>query len=80
MPRNWNDACAKSCGPPMTVGGWTRPISGSRESDCIYAGLSTPAVRRSTSSSRRVKISFADERLHGTISPLSKLRLQLKAM
>jgi len=27
-----------------------------------------------------VKISFADERLHGTISPLSKLRLQLKAM
>jgi len=25
-------------------------------------------------------MSFADERLHGTISPLSKLRLQLKAM
>ena len=23
MPRNWNDACAKSCGPPMTAGGWT---------------------------------------------------------
>jgi transposase, IS6 family len=23
MHRNWSDACAKSCGPPMTVGGWT---------------------------------------------------------
>src|SRR3984957_6126872 len=28
---------------------WTRPTSGSRASGCIYTGLSTPAVRRSTS-------------------------------
>src|SRR4029077_2788480 len=30
-----------------TVGGWTRPTSGSRANGRIYTGLSTPAVRRS---------------------------------
>ena len=32
-----------------TVGGWMRPAFGLRASGCIYTGLSTPAVRRSTS-------------------------------
>src|SRR4029077_20668384 len=35
--------------PPTTVGEWTKPTSGSRASGSIYTGLSTPAVRRSTS-------------------------------
>src|ERR1700736_4258329 len=34
---------------PTTVGGWMRPTSGLRASGCIYTGLSTPPVRRSTS-------------------------------
>ena len=37
---------------PTTVGGWMRPTFGLRASGCIYTGLSTPAVRRSTSFSR----------------------------
>jgi hypothetical protein len=36
---------------PTTVGGWMRPTSGLRASGCIYTGLWTPAVRRSTSPS-----------------------------
>src|SRR5580698_7849658 len=35
--------------PTTTVGEWTKPTSGSRASGSIYTGLSTPAVRRSTS-------------------------------
>src|SRR6202049_3002428 len=34
---------------PTTVGEWMKPTSGSRASGSIYTGLSTPAVRRSTS-------------------------------
>jgi hypothetical protein len=41
--------CARGSDRPTTVGGQTRPTSGSRASGCIYTGLSTPAVRRSTS-------------------------------
>src|ERR1700738_5079861 len=41
--------CDRGSDRPTTVGGWTRPTSGSRASGCIYTGLSTPAVRRSTS-------------------------------
>src|SRR5712691_2521044 len=52
MPRNWSDACAGDSTQRTTVGGWTRPTSGSRASGCIYIGPWTPAVRRSTSCSR----------------------------
>ena len=48
MPQKWNDDCALGSDRPTTVGGWTRPTSGSRASGSIYTGLSTPAVRRST--------------------------------
>src|SRR6476469_1156068 len=34
---------------PTTVGGWMKPTSGLRASGCIYTGLWTPPVRRSTS-------------------------------
>jgi LysR family transcriptional regulator, hydrogen peroxide-inducible genes activator len=42
------DHCHCGSDRPTTVGGWTRPTSGSRANGCIYTGLSTPAVRRST--------------------------------
>src|SRR6516162_4131681 len=48
---NWNDACAKSCDPPMTVGGWTRPTSELRASRSTYIGQRIRAARRLTSSS-----------------------------
>src|SRR5271157_874478 len=49
MPQKWNDVCALGSDRPTTVGEWTKPTSGSRASGSIYAGLSTPAERRSTS-------------------------------
>ena len=49
MPQKWNDVCALGSDRPTTVGEWTKPTSGSRASGSIYTGLSTPAVRRSTS-------------------------------
>src|SRR5271166_3407274 len=49
MPQKWNDVCALGSDRPPTVGEWTKPTSGSRASGSIYTGLSTPAVRRSTS-------------------------------
>src|SRR5258708_4773004 len=48
-PWKWNDVCARDSNRPTTVGGWMRPTSGLRASGCIYTGLSTPPVRRSTS-------------------------------
>src|SRR5712672_1065497 len=42
-PRKWNDICARGSDRPTTVGGWTRPTSGSRASGCIYTGRWTPA-------------------------------------
>src|SRR5580704_8199443 len=47
--RKFNADCDRGSDRPTTVGGWTRPTSGSRANGCIYTGLSTPAVRRSTS-------------------------------
>src|SRR5467141_42379 len=44
-----DDVCALGSDRPTTVGEWTKPTSGSRASGSIYTGLSTPAVRRSTS-------------------------------
>src|SRR5271166_5502014 len=49
MPQKWNDVCALGSDLPTTVGEWMKPTSGSRASGSIYTGLSTPAVRRSTS-------------------------------
>ena len=49
MPQKWNDVCALGSDRPTTVGEWTKPTSGSRASGFIYTGLSTPALRRSTS-------------------------------
>ena len=49
MPQKWNDVCALGSDRPTPVGEWTKPTSGSRASGSIYTGLSTPAVRRSTS-------------------------------
>ena len=51
-PRNLSADCDHSFDRPTTVGGWTKPTSELRASGCIYTGLSTPAVRRSTSFSR----------------------------
>src|SRR5580693_609988 len=51
-PRKFSVDCDCGCDRPTTVGGWTRPTSGSRANGCIYTGLSTPAVRRSTFFSR----------------------------
>src|ERR1700751_1889801 len=51
-PRKWNAVCARSSNRPTTVGVSTRRTSGSKASGCIYTGLSTPPVRRSTSFSR----------------------------
>src|SRR5271166_2887964 len=48
-PQKWNDVCALGSDRPTTVGEWTKPTSGSKASGSIYTGLSTPAVRRSTS-------------------------------
>src|SRR5258708_39370710 len=47
--RKFSADCDRGSDRPTTVGGWTRPIFGLRASGCIYTGLSTPAVRRSTS-------------------------------
>src|SRR5271165_5442546 len=47
--RKFSADCDRGSDRPTTVGGWTRPTSGSRANGCIYTGLSTPAVRRSTS-------------------------------
>ena len=41
--------CDHSFDRPTTVGGWTKPTSGLRGSGCIYTGLWTLPVRRSTS-------------------------------
>src|SRR5262249_8225407 len=62
MLRNCNDAYAKSCGPPMTVGGWTRRTSGLRASGSIYIGQWIRAARRSTSSSGAKRDAGAAER------------------
>src|SRR5580692_8370343 len=51
-PRKFSVDCDYGCDRPTTVGGWTRPTSGSRANGRIYTGLSTPAVRRSTFFSR----------------------------
>src|SRR5271166_2311825 len=48
-PENGTTVCALGSDRPTTVGEWTKPTSGSRASGSIYTGLSTPAVRRSTS-------------------------------
>ena len=48
MPRNWNDAYDKSCGPPMTVGGWTLTYIRVKASGSIYIGQWIRAARRST--------------------------------
>jgi hypothetical protein len=50
--RNCNDVCAQDSIQPTIVGEWMRPTSGLRASGCIYTGLSTPPVQRSTSFSR----------------------------
>ena len=42
--RKFNADCDRGSDRPTTVGGWTRPTSGSRANGCIYTGLSTPAV------------------------------------
>ena len=51
-PRKWNDVFARDSNRPLTVGGWTRPTSGSRASGatCIVRWI-LPA-RPSTFSSR----------------------------
>ena len=49
MPQKWNAGCALGSDRPTTVGGGAKPTSGSRATGSIYSGLSTPAVRRSTS-------------------------------
>ena len=51
-PRKFSVDCDCGCDRPTTVGGWTRPTSGSRVNGRIYTGLSTPAVPRSTFFSR----------------------------
>jgi hypothetical protein len=51
-PRKWNAVCARGSNRPTTLGVSTRRTSGSKASGCIYTGLSTPPVRRSTSFSR----------------------------
>src|ERR1700731_2112354 len=48
-PHKFSADCDRGSDRPTTVGGWMRPIFGLRASGCIYTGLSTPAVRRSTS-------------------------------
>src|SRR5260370_21703578 len=48
-PRKWNDVCARGSNRPTTVGGWTRPTSGSRASGCIYTARWIPLGRPSTS-------------------------------
>ena len=48
-PRKWNNVCVGDSNQPTTVGGWMRRTSGLRANGCIYTGLSTPPVRRSTS-------------------------------
>src|ERR1700723_698800 len=45
----WNNVCVGDSNQPTTVGGWMKPSSGLRASGCIYTGLWTPLVRRSTS-------------------------------
>src|SRR5271169_3068462 len=49
MARKWNNVCVGDSNHPTTVGGWMKPTSGLRASGCIYTGLWTPPVRRSTS-------------------------------
>src|ERR1700736_1573411 len=49
MARKWNNVCVGDSNQPTTVGVWMRPTSGLRASGCIYTGLWTPPVRRSTS-------------------------------
>src|SRR5271165_1614710 len=51
-PQKFSADCERGSDRPTTVGGWMRPTSGSRANGCIYTGLSTPPVRRSTSFSR----------------------------
>src|SRR6202045_3702167 len=48
-PRKFSVDCDRGSDRPTTVGGRMRPTFGLRASGCIYTGLSTPAVRRSTS-------------------------------
>jgi IS6 family transposase len=62
MPQKWNDVCALGSDRPTTVGEWTKPTSGSRATGSIYTGLSTPAVRRSTSFCRAKRDAAAAER------------------
>ena len=48
-PQKFSGDCDRSSDRPTTAGGWMRPTSGLRANGCIYIGLSTPPVRRSTS-------------------------------
>jgi hypothetical protein len=48
-PHKFSADCDRGSDRPTTAGGWMRPTSGLRASGCIYTGLSTLAVRRSTS-------------------------------
>src|SRR5208337_796616 len=43
-PRRWNYVCAVVSNRPATVGGSTRPTSGSRVSGCIYTALWTDST------------------------------------
>ena len=48
-PKKFSADCDRGSDRPTTAGGWMRPTSGLRANGCIYTGLSTPPVRRSTS-------------------------------
>src|SRR5271166_6581989 len=43
-PRRWNYVCTRGSEQPATVGGSTRPTSGSRVSGCIYTALWTDST------------------------------------
>ena len=51
-PQKFSADCERGSDRPTTVGGWMRPTSGLRANGCIYTGLSTRPVRRSTSEER----------------------------
>src|ERR1700751_727954 len=48
-PRKFSADCAPGSARPMTLGEWTKPTSGSRESGWIYTGQSPPPGRPSPS-------------------------------
>src|SRR6202035_2320165 len=55
--------CERASDRPTTVGGSTKPTFGLRASGCIYTGLSTPPVLRSTSFCR---LSATQQRLNAS--------------